>query len=464
MTLETMRLKLTFPDNCRTERTWIAGVLMSEFLGMAAEIAFSDTRSVTISADGKELALPDLFFRAAAAQWLGPLARPAPVLPQWDVAASGLRAELVEPTVPVLFGAGCFTMDESGNGRLGLDIFGAAFFMLSRYEEAVNGERDHHDRFPASASVAYRSGFLHRPLVDEYVEILWAAMGRLWPALKRKPRQFRMYVSCDVDHPYHPGAGSIARTAKRAVGELVRSNDLSRVVTAVKNYRARRTGNWENDPYYYTVDWMMEVNERAGNRVSFYFIPEITDRRRDDTCPITDGAVLAMMKRIAVRGHEIGLHPGYNTYESRARIVSGKQKLQSILDQAQLRQRVNGGRHHYLRWSTRTPANWDAAGLEYDSTLSYAEHAGFRCGTCHEYPMYDLHRREPLRVRQRALICMEASVLRYMGYGVGEDALDMMMKLKASVKRMHGNFTLLWHNSAFDSEAARDMYCQIIRN
>lgn len=44
-----------------------------------------------------------------------------------------------------------------------------------------------HDRFPATASLAYRAGFLDRPQIDEYLEILWAAMRRLWPGLQRKP-------------------------------------------------------------------------------------------------------------------------------------------------------------------------------------------------------------------------------------------------------------------------------------
>lgn len=459
-----MLLKLIFPDNCRAERKWIADVVMREFLGLSVETVFTDTQDAVISAGNRELTLPDVFFRSCATQWLGPFDYIRSGLQSWNAAATGLDAELLERSVPVLFGTGGFTLDDGGNGALGMDIFGAAFFMLSRYEEAVSRERDDHGRFPAAASVAFRCGFLHRPLVDEYVEILWAAVHKLWPRLKRKPRQFRMYVSCDVDHPYHPGAGSFARTVRRVVGELVRTNDLARAANALKNYRALQTGNWTNDPYYYTVDWMMDVNERAGNRVSFYFIPEITDRRHDDTCPINDEAVLAMMKRIAFRGHEIGLHPGYNTHESRTGVSSGKKRLQSILDRWYLGQDVLGGRHHYLRWSTRTPAIWDAAALEYDSTLSYAEHAGFRCGTCHEYPMYDLHSRVPLKVRQRPLVCMEASVLRHMGYGVGEQALAKMMKLKAATMRMRGNFTLLWHNSAFDSPEERDMYCQIIQS
>ena len=53
--------------------------------------------------------------------------------------------------------------------------------MLSRYEEAVLLDRDDHDRFPATASIAYKTGFLDRPIIDEYVEILWVAMKRVWP-------------------------------------------------------------------------------------------------------------------------------------------------------------------------------------------------------------------------------------------------------------------------------------------
>lgn len=59
-------------------------------------------------------------------------------------------------------------------------------------------------------------------------------------------------------------------------------------------------------------------------------------------------------------------------------------------------QPVLGDRQHFLRWETSTTARlWDANGLDYDSTLSCADRPGFRCGTCREYPLYDLHERRP---------------------------------------------------------------------
>lgn len=78
--------------------------------------------------------------------------------------------------------------------KLGLDIFGSAFFMLTRYEEVVKSVKDEHERFQARASLAYQEGFLERPIVNEYLEILWWSMKRLWPNLERKKESFE-YIS-----------------------------------------------------------------------------------------------------------------------------------------------------------------------------------------------------------------------------------------------------------------------------
>jgi hypothetical protein len=453
------------PDNCRAERRWITSVLMESFLGLGYELRFeshAEPRSyVCIEADGCKLEIADDFFARAEGNWLSEASLPEMPLALWDITGETIAPNLTDASLPVLFGAPGLMQYEQG-ARIGLDIFGAAFFMLSRYEEAVPGQRDEHDRFPAAASAACRGGFLHRPIVDEYVELLWSAIHRLWPQVKRRRRTFATVVSCDVDHPYHPGAASLHRMVRRSAGEFIRTPSLSTALGPLRNYVASRNGNWRHDPYYHAVDWMMDVNEKAGNRVAFYFIPEITDRAMDGVCLIGDRAVTWMLKRIAARGHEIGIHPGYRSYQEARQILSAKNSLQQALDKAGIRQQVAGGRQHYLRWSTRTPAAWHAAGLRYDSTLSYAERAGFRCGTCHEYPMYDLAERKPLSLWQRPLICMESSVIVYAGHGHTDKALDCMRQLKQAARKVNGSFTLLWHNSSLEAAAARDMYREII--
>ena len=80
--------------------------------------------------------------------------------------------------LPIVYGRrlsnGSYLEISDSGIRLGVDVLGSAFFMLTRYEELVRSERDPRDRFPATMSLAYRERFLDRPIVNEYAEILWA--------------------------------------------------------------------------------------------------------------------------------------------------------------------------------------------------------------------------------------------------------------------------------------------------
>jgi hypothetical protein len=457
-----VKFSISCPDNCRKERQWICSVLLRDFLGMDYELRFDDQDFVRISADGNTLELNDAFFKRAGKDWLGAETLPTEPLQQWDLRGGDMEYALLKPSIPIIFGCAGFHVQHC-TAVLELDIFGSAFFMLSRYEEAVSKQRDNHGRFPAKASLAYREGFLDRPIIDEYVEILWCAMKRLWPRLIRRQHEYKTVVSCDVDFPYHPSAISFARMARTTVAKVILHRKLTGLSLPLRNYFSGRYGDFRHDPYYFMVDWIMDVNERAGNLVLFNFIPEITDCAFDGNCSIAEPAVVAMLKRIAARQHEIGVHPGYLAYENVQATIAAVRRLRDTMSLAGIDQQVAGGRNHYLRWSTKTPAIWHAAGLQYDSTLSFADRAGFRCGTCREYSMYDIHAREFLPLKQRPLICMDRSAIDYMGYGLTEEAFAEMEKLKKAAKKVKGNFTLLWHNSYLEEKQARDLYCEITK-
>ena len=46
------------------------------------------------------------------------------------------------------------------------DIFSAAFYLISRYEEYLPHEKDSHGRFSHTSSLAWRENFIHMPLVN----------------------------------------------------------------------------------------------------------------------------------------------------------------------------------------------------------------------------------------------------------------------------------------------------------
>jgi hypothetical protein len=451
-------LRISLPETQRPERSWICQVLLGEFLGLDYELAFDHADTVRISASGRTLRLPDAFFAGAAC---------LDAMPQvWIVARSGLDARLCEASVPVLFGAPGFAIDASGNGVLSLDVFGSAFFMLARYEESASPARDGHGRFPAELSLAVRHGFLDRPIVDEYVEILWAAIHSLWPALARKRRAARKLISCDVDLPFDPACASISRLGKRLAGRAVRERSMRALITTAGNYWAVKRGNQARDPYWHALSWIMDVNEKAGNQVTFNFIPERTDGAMDNAPSLDDQRMRALLRTVHARGHLIGIHPGYNTYRHPDAFARSAAAMRRAIDREGIRQDELGGRQHYLRWDARTtPQLWAWNGLTYDSTLTYPTAAGFRTGTCHEYTMYDLVGRRPLALKQRPLVVMENAIFDdpNMGLGRGERALAAMRRYKQTCARFDGDFTLLWHNSSFACDDDRAMYCDLIQ-
>ncbi|KAF0279732.1 MarR family transcriptional regulator [Spiribacter aquaticus] len=462
-----MTLTVQTPDTRALERDYILGVLLGEFLGLPWRRVPSERRDVRISLEGAhgELRLPDELLSVPADDWLTVASMPLRPLVQWDTRDLADDITLVESVLPVIYGdrePGVKRENESI--ALPVDIFGSAFFMLSRYEELVTPDRDEHDRFAAWASMAYQEGFLERPLVDEYVEILWEAMRSLWPGIERRWSKASTQVTCDVDSPFCFD-GSLKKTVRRVGGDLLKRRSPSNAARTVVGAWFARKGDYHLDPHRNGLQYIMDVNEQADRSVAFYFIAEKTDPRLDKPVSLDDPRMRHLLQEIHARGHEIGLHPGYNTFRHPDAMARSVKTLRRVMAEEGIDQEKIGGRQHFLRWETAiTPRLWDENGLDYDSTLNYADRPGFRCGTSREYPLYDLKKGCALRVRERPLIVMECSVIakRYMALGYGDEALAVMERCRDISHRFGGNFTLLWHNSHLDSAADHRFFRRLV--
>ena len=311
----------------------------------------------------------------------------------------------------------------------------------------------------ATASHAFQHGYLERPIVDEWIGILRQVISRLWPRLLLVQSQFQVVVSHDVDTPSAYAFGRKRSLARRMAGDLLKRRDLAKAVSAPWIRLKSKQHLQPRDPFN-TFDWLTDTSEAAGIRSSFYFICGRTNPSLDAQYEPEHPAIRHLMRRIHERGHEIGLHPSYDTCAHPERIAREGQRLQRICKEEGIEQSQWGGRMHFLRWQWPTTAHgWELAGFHYDSTLSYADRPGFRCGTCHSYPMFDPAAQRPLRLIQRPLIAMECSVIAhpYLGLGYGPAALALFQRLKQRCKMVQGTFTLLWHNCNLD-QSGQNMY------
>lgn len=381
---------------------------------------------------------------------------------QWNAVAEGWQIALD----PILLAPGACALpspliEPTMHGhRIHYDILGLTYWMLTRQEEVGRTDLDSHGRFPATSSHAFNYGYLERPIVDEWLHILGQVIQRTWPGITLKQHQFSMKVSHDVDRPSRYAFRSWPGMARAMAGDILKRRDFGAALRAPWIRLTSGDRLHAADPAN-TFDWIMDVSERHGLPSAFYFICGRTVPQFDADYEPEHPAIRALMRHIHERGHEIGLHPSYGTYQQPDLLKAEADRLRRIADEEGIEQSEWGGRMHYLRWTHPTTLRaWADAGMNYDSTLGYADRAGFRCGTCFEYPAFDPVAGEILPLRIRPLVAMECTVMakRYMGLGTGDAALDKFNQLKEACRAVDGSFTLLWHNSQFETAAERAVY------
>ena len=441
--------------NFRAEKEYIFHVIFEVFLGLAYQVQIEDQQSnrYELHFADKRIEFEDAFFACITQEKYYEC--------QGNIPEQVTFAEnpfTPEKDIPILYGHDqCQLKDKSI--YCGIDIFASNFFMLSRWEEYANPIRDQHNRFPASASLAYQYDFLLRPIVNEYVEMLWNMLTKLGYGQPRKPRQFEVKVSHDVDAPYRYVFQPFYTVPRLIAGAMLKRQELAAPFSIPWQYAKSLLSPEKYDPYY-TFDQIMDISE-AHNLVSaFYFIADHSAGKIDGDYDIFHPRIQQLMKHIADRGHEIGVHGSYNSYNDPKQYKRELDRLKQSCQKVGIEQSCWGSRQHFLRWhSPQTPQLLNEASVDYDTTCGYADHIGFRCGTCYEFPMFDFQRKEMLSVFQRPLILMECSLLdkRYMHLPITE-ALKLGLQLKSTVEKYRGLFTLLWHNTRFLSRQEISLY------
>lgn len=456
------------PSFCE-ERQYIFDLVFSEIWNVDYKVVYEERCDICIELGDKQLIIEDIFFQQKKKYFLKEESLPKQPLKHWEIGMDNLKKCVVNPVLPIIYGTTLnnndYMREEDGVIHISIDIFGSAFFMLTRYEECVKSIRDAHDRFSAKNSLAYQESFLNRPIINEYLEILWWSMRRLDPELKRKQHRFQIIPTHDVDKPYFLALRSKFGMVKFLFGSFIHGKKIKTFIQNVKYlYNIRKKGLAGD--IYNTFDLIMNISERNGVKSHFYFMTSLDRSIRDGNYDISRHEIIAIIKKILKRGHKIGVHPSYESYLDNKIISQDCNLLKTVLKSNDLEQYNIGGRQHYLRW--KAPYTWryyEEAGLLYDTSVSYADHIGFRCGFCYEYSPYDLLERRKLDLKEYPLIIMECSGLdhKYMNLS-REEMLAKALKLKHYCKKYNGNFVILWHNTFFVDAKDVDLYIKIIEN
>ena len=444
-----MSLRLSIPNYRQKEIRWIASFIFNEMLGIEIDIEVSNENDFILSDGDTSIHIANIFFSKTLTNWLALESLPTQPLKVWQpINFPNFPNFLINSELPIIFGDSSFSSSENSIA-LGLDIFGSAFFMLSRYEELVIAERDQYDRFPAAASLAQKENFLSRPIVDEYVEILRQCIKKLFPKMELQNKKGEVLVTCDVDAPYDPALKNYPFLLKEIKIDIFKHRNFKVAAKRFINFFASGFGNYTFDPNN-TFDWYMEVCEKNGHTAAFYFIPDNTAGKIDGCYNLNEKYIQNLIKKITSRGHEIGMHASFNTYDNPEQLKKERQILSDTCRALGIAQKIMGNRQHFLRFNLQqTPNHLEQAGFEYDTTGGFADAIGFRFGTSHTFSMWNWITNEGMKLKQKPLILMEVTVFNYMKLDCNVATLQKLKNLKINALRFGGDFTLLWHNDKF---------------
>lgn len=316
------------------------------------------------------------------------------------------------------------------------DLIASIFFMLSRAEEYKSNISDRYGRYPFSESATSRHNFIDLPIVDLYVKVLKFWLEELAKEEIIDRRQFKICLSHDIDftslfHPFFKGGISIVKDVFR-----LDLKELKKDVNALVN-------SYKKDPYFLGIANLVEQSTKFGF-VSTFNIMAASPSLRDAGYSLSSPIAKDMLNLITNRGHKIGLHSSFNSFDKKDRLKKEKSKLEKF----------TGGnidiiRSHYLR--LKTPESWEiwqAAGLKRDTSYAFAENEGFRCGTCIPYQVFDIKEDKTLDIIEEPLIVMDTTLKNYRQLTILE-AKESIYTLAQICKFVGGNFTLLWHNTSF---------------
>ena len=333
-----------------------------------------------------------------------------------------------------------------------LDLIASSFFLLSRYEEVISTKRDEHGRFPAGESLLYKEGLLCHPIVNDYMELLWNWIDSFSLNIKRRPlwpdgKQFAVCLTHDVDQVKKWRLLTILRQAKYCAAlSLQRRTFSSSIKRGLKVIESLIKGE---NPYWNFVQ-IVEKEKEYGFSSSFYFLAGKHCIRDGDYNINNDENVKTLIRELVSRGVEVGLHGSYTSYNNGQRL---SQELEAL---ARLVGDVHGTRQHYLRLDLlKTFAIQEEIGVEYDTTLGFAQNEGWRSSFSFPYHPWNFQQNSPFRILEIPLTIMDGTLgeAQYEGL-TAEEGWKATENILSGAEKSKGCATLLWHNSYFDELTA----------
>lgn len=339
---------------------------------------------------------------------------------------------------------------ENGKAIINYDIVASAFYFLSGWNENINSSKDDFGRVKYEDSIIKKLNIISIPVVNYYFDILSECIQKVHNKDVKKKlwnnSTFTTLLTHDID------------TCKScwlegSFSELKKKRILSVPKLVFKRFFG--SDDWFN------FDKIVEIEKKYNVSSSFYFLAQKgkVGKWKNADYNILDKDVQRVIRKLKDNNCEIGVHGSFGTHLSKESLMVDIKRINS--------ESIIGNRFHFLMFNPgKSVKVLEDCNIKYDTSLGFAEHIGFRRGTCYPFYLWDFEENKMSSVLEIPLNVMDRSLSskKYMGLSQ-EEALQKIFELSDEVKIFNGVFTLLWHNIFFSDykyTGWKNIYCEIL--
>lgn len=339
-------------------------------------------------------------------------------------------------------------------GELSFDIFAASFYLLSRYEEYLPHQKDMYDRYAHENSLAFREGFLDKPLVNLWIRSFKETLKQKFPSLILHYSAFTFLPTYDIDIAW----SYKCKGWRRSLGGLVQSL-IKRNWKQAKERIAVLRGKVK-DPFD-TYDWLDRLHEENRVKPYYFFLVAEKNGRYDKNILPQQKALQALISDHIIR-YPVGIHPSWRSGDEHELLEKEMNTLSNFTGN-----KILSSRQHYIRFTL--PGTFRRLidnGIQFDFSMGYGSINGFRASAATPFYWYDLEKEQTTNLMLFPFCFMEANSFYEQKYSV-QQALDEMRYYYNVVRSVNGTLIMIWHNHFLGTDKLftgwKEVYEQFIK-
>lgn len=322
---------------------------------------------------------------------------------------------------------------QTPRGDFPFDLFAAAFYLITCYEEYLPHKLDMYGRYAHENSLAYRQGFLHLPVVNIWLKEFVKALKEKFPQLQATPTSFRFLPTYDIDIAWSYLHKGLMRNAGGAIRSLV-NGEWSRVKERVRVMQGK-----QQDPFD-SYEWLNELHEAYGLEPVYFFLVARQTKDYDKNILPSCRAMQRLIREHSEK-YDIGIHPSWQSGDEAQLLQEEIQSLRKITAKP-----ITKSRQHYIRMHLpNTYEKLIAAGITEDYSMGYGSINGFRASYCLPFRWYNLKEEKATPLTIFPFCFMDANSYYEQHYS-SKQAEEEMRGYANVVKAVNGLFVCIWHN------------------